>query len=412
MMNKYPMLIFILVFMALAMFLMTRYGKKAPGRQGEKLVVLSRLWSLPHEKEFVLTSIIRPFEDEHNCSVEFQTLDDDALLQRITMQRQAGRVAADVVIAYVSRMAEWVGGGLVADLTETVSTWRDREFSAGFRGMTVFDGKIRFLPIGADVYLLCANKKAFDYLPAGADFAAMTWSGLAEWSAGIAEGEGGGKFAITGAAQTMLIYQIGCAALSYGGGFPDIASPGAIEAWDLFVRMRGSFSPAIMTYESVVSPMKRGEAWLAVAHSARVGEIHSSNPAVFAVAPPPRGPAGMGSIAGVSGLGVVEGCPNPELAMAFLEYMTSPETQLRLAHGTSGFIPTVNEAVSLLGDGAGDDIIRNSISVLDQGRLAYIPAHGNWGAVKLLYDEAFQKMVIKDGAVDREYLAAAQRRLE
>ncbi len=411
-MNKFPLLIFIIAFMALAMFLTTRYGAKSSSSSSNKLVVLSRLWSLPHEKDFVINNVIRPFEQEHKCSVDFQTLDDETLLQRIMTQRQVGRVAVDVVIVYVSRMSEWVENGHVADLTESIEPWDDREFATGFSGMTVFEGRTRFLPIGADVYLLCANKKALEYLPDGAKIEDLTWNQLADWARLVAEGEGEGKFAMTGAAQTMLIYQVGCAVLSHGGGFPDLASPGAVSAWNLFVKMRRSFAPAIMTYESVVPPMKRGEAWLAVAHSARVGEIYSSNPAMFAIAPPPRGPAGIGSIAGVSGLAVVEGCPNRELALAFLDYITSPATQLQLARGTSGFIPTVNEAVALLDNEIEDDIMRNAISVIAEGRLAYIPAHGNWGAVKFLYDEAFQKLVLKDGAVDMEYLEDAQRSIK
>ncbi|MFC1452691.1 ABC transporter substrate-binding protein [Verrucomicrobiota bacterium] len=410
--RRSPLLVGLIVAAAAAAWVILCLGPKKGQPSKPSLVVLSRLWSVPHEKAFVLNEIIAPFEVEHGCRVDFQTLDDDALLKRARVQQASGRVSTDVVIAYVSRMREWVEQDHVIDLSATVDGWKDRTFAEGFSDLTVFDGGRFFLPICADDYLLCANIKALQYLPEGADPATLTWAQLADWALAVREGEGEGKFAFTCVAQQMLIYQIGCAVLSYGGRFPEIGSPEAMKVWELFVRMKEAFAPTVRTYDSVVPPMKRGEAWLTVSHNARVGEIYASNPTQFLIGPPPLGPAGRGSIVGFSGLGICAGCPSRDLAVSFLEYLTRPEVQLELARGTGGFVPTVSEATALLGESREDEVIRHAIGVLEDGILAYIPPHRDWGAVKLVVDEAFHKVVFDEGRIDEAYLRSAQGRLD
>jgi multiple sugar transport system substrate-binding protein len=410
-MKRFFPLILALAVLAAVIFLANRDPEDTGGKKRRKLVVASRLWAPPHEKEFVLTRVIRPFEEEHGCTVDFQTFDDDSLLKKAQVQKATGNVSTDVVIAYVSRMREWVENGYVADLTEAVSSWDDRSFGQGFAGMTAIEGRQYFAPIGGDVYLFCANRKALKYLPDTADPTNLTWNQLADWSLAVAEGEGQGKFAFSGVAQKMLIYQVSAPILSYGGGFPDLSSKGAHEAWRLLLRMRPGFAPTIQSYDSVVPPMKRRETWLTVAHCARVGEIYSSNPTEFIIAPAPHGPEGIGSVAGVSGFAVMEGTAEKELSLEFIEYMTSPAVQLQLAKGTGGFIPTVKETAALLGDTDRDEIIRNAINVLDNGSLAYIPACEEWASVKLVFDETFNTMIMDNGRIDPEYLDRMQNKI-
>ncbi len=377
----------------------------------EDMVVLnSRLWSPPQEQEFVINEILKLFEAENNVKVEFQIVDDDTLLDRTKVQAETGNVTTDVVIAYCQRMPEWVAAGYIEDLTDIVNSWTDRTFSKGFDKMTIFDGKRYFVPIGADVYLLIANKKAMDYLPEGADVQDLSWEQLVDWALATAKGEGEGKFAVTGVPQKMLIYQYGSGILSYGGGFPDVNSPEALNFWELMVKLKDAHTPTVLTYDTVIEAMKRGEAWLAVTHCARVGQIYSSNPAQFVIAPAPKGPTGIGSIAGTSGFAIMKGAPNKEVGIKLIEYMTRPDIQLKIAKGAGGFIPPVDEALGLLGDSTQDEVIQKSLEVMNKGVLSFIPpVYGpNWGSVKLVFDEAFKKLVLEDGAVDKDYLDNAQ----
>ena len=403
------------VVIAVILFLLWAAGRiNGPDAPPDRpaLRVDSRLWSQPHERQFVEREIIEPFEREHQCRVDLQVFSDERLLQRAEVQHETGNIATDVVIAYVSRMPQWVERGYVADLSGHAALWEARAFAPGFAEMTTYDGTRPFLPIGADVYLLCAATEALEHLPQGADPQEITWGQLAEWARNVAEAEGRGRFAVTGAAQTMLIYQVAAAILSYGGGFPDVASDEALDAWEALAGLRDTLAPTVRTFSSIVPPMKRGEAWLAVAHNARVGEVYASNPTGFVIAPAPRGPAGRGSVAGVSGLGIMKGAPNEDLAVKFLEYITRPDTQVELSKGAGGFIPTVLESVPMLGESVEDEVIHKSMQVLEEGRLAYIPPMADWETVKLVYDEAFEKIVLRDGQVDVDYLRQAQARID
>ena len=51
---------------------------------------------------------------------------------------------------------------------------------------------------------------------------------------------------------------------------------------------------------------------------------------------------------------------------------------------------------------------------MDKGVLAFIPSMfgEKWGEVKLIYEDAFRKLVLEDGAVDKVYLDSAQEEID
>jgi multiple sugar transport system substrate-binding protein len=378
--------------------------------ESKTLVFSSRLFSPPREQEFFINEIIKPFEEENGVTVNFGILDDDTLLQRAEVQQSTNHITTDIVAAHNSRMAEWIDAGYVEDLTDVVASWGDRHFSEAFVENTNKDGKQYFLPVGADVYLLLANNKAMDYLPDGFDVDNLTWEQYAEWANTIAAGEGEGKVCITGIPAKSWIYMFGGSALSYGAGFPDINSPEAAEAWGVWASMGDAFIPSVLNVDSCVDPMMREEAWLTVFHNARAGQVYASNETQFTLAPAPSGPAGIGSIAGVSGYGVMKGSENYDLAIQFLEYLTRPDIQVKIAKGTGGFIPPVQEAIDYVGDEAVDEVITKAIMVLENGVVSGVPAgnYQDWGAVKQVFDDVFVDMVLNgDGTVDQARLDAA-----
>lgn len=136
----------------------------------EVLSFSSRLWSPPAEQEFIIEYVIKPFEKENNCIVNFQILDDKKLLERAELQLKTDHPTMDIVCAYVANMAEWIEEEYIEDLTSYVKSWDDRTFSKTFEYGTNFEGKQYFIPVGADVYLTIANKKAVKYFPV-----VLTW---------------------------------------------------------------------------------------------------------------------------------------------------------------------------------------------------------------------------------------------
>ena len=390
-------------------------GTFALAADKEVLSFSSRLWSPPAEQEFVIEYVIKPFEKENNCIVNFQILDDKKLLERAELQLKTDHPTMDIVCAYVANMAEWIEEEYIEDLTSYVKSWDDRTFSPTFEYGTNFEGKQYFIPVGADVYLTIANKKAVKYLPKGADLDKLTWEDFAKWSNAIAKGEGEGKTVVTGIPMKSLVYQFGAISLSYGATFPDINTPEAIKAWEILVSMKDDFIPAVLNVDNCVAPMKRQEAWFSWMHCARAGQVYSSNPANFVVAPVPEGPAGIGSIAGVSGYGVLKNAPHKELAIKFLEYITRPDMQVKIAKGTGGFIPPVEEALNYLGDDPEDEVVAKAVMVLSKGRVSGVPGgdYQDWGAVKKVFDDVFVEMVLNgDGTVDKALLNEAQAKLD
>jgi multiple sugar transport system substrate-binding protein len=376
------------------------------------LVFSSRLFSPPREQEYFINEIIKPFEEEHGVTVNFQILDDDTLFDRAEIQQTTDHVTTDIICAHNGKMPDWLDAGWVEDLTELVESWTDRHFSPTFESDTNRDGKQYFLPVGADVYLLLANNKALPYLPEDAELDALTWEEYAQWAVNIAEGEGEGKVCITGIPMKSWIYMFGGSALSYGAGFPDANSPEAMEAWKIWEKIgkANGFVPTVMNIDSCVDPMMREESWLTVFHNARAGQVYASAETQFTLAPAPTGPVGIGTIAGVSGYAIMKGAPNRDLAVTFLEYVTRPDIQVSIAKGTGGFIPPVQEALEYMGDEAVDEVMSKAILVLDKGIASGVPSYlyQDWGAVKECFDDVFEDTILPGEDVTQERLDAAQ----
>ncbi len=376
------------------------------------LVFSSRLFSPPREQEYFINEIIKPFEEEHGVTVNFQIIDDQTLLDRAEVQQTTDHVTTDIVVAHNSRMGEWIDAGWVEDLTDEVAGWNDRTFSAAFEDNTNRDGSQFFLPVGADVYLLLAHNNALPYLPDGVDLDTITWEEYAAWGAAIAAGEGEGKVCITGIPANSWIYQFGGTGLSYGAGFPDVNSEGAMAAWKIWetIGKADGFVPSVLNVNTCVDPMQREESWLTVFHNARAGQVYSSNETLYTLAPAPTGPVGTGSIAGVSGYAVMKGSANYDLAVMFLEYLTRPDVQVKIAKGTGGFIPPVEEALQFLGDEAIDEVINKAVLVLENGVVSGVPAgdYQDWGAVKKCYDDIFEDTILAGLDITQDRLDEGQ----
>ena len=113
------------------------------------------------------------------------------------------------------------------------------------------------------------------------------------------------------------------------------------------------------------------------------GEVYREAPGDFILAPAPRGPKGIGTIAGASGFAVMKGAPHRDLAIKFIEFMTQPERAVTISKGTGGFIPPINESLEKLGDSVEDEIIAKGIEVLKTGVISGVPGSDyiSWGEV-------------------------------
>jgi multiple sugar transport system substrate-binding protein len=86
-------------------------------------------------------------------------------------------------------------------------------------------------------------------------------------------------------------------------------------------------NPQSITYANMQEPLLTGEVWVAFDHTARLIDAFNQQPDNFVAFPAPAGPAGRGFMPVVVGLGVPSNAPNPDGAVALIQFLMEPETQ-------------------------------------------------------------------------------------
>jgi multiple sugar transport system substrate-binding protein len=87
-------------------------------------------------------------------------------------------------------------------------------------------------------------------------------------------------------------------------------------------------------------PLLAGDVWIGFDHIARVLDALRQKPDEFVAFPAPAGPKGRGYMPVLAGLAVLKGAPDMSGAMALLDYLTQPQTQIVTARSV-GFFPVV-----------------------------------------------------------------------
>lgn len=379
------------------------------------VIVDSSFWASEEDQKFIVEEILKPFAKRNASIAAFTAMDDDSILDRAEIQKITENQTTNLIIANVQYFDQWVSGEYADDLTADMANLSDRTISPGVNRFAVTYNAQHFIPLVSDVYLLCANVKALDFLPAETDVLSLTWEQFVKWTVAVAKSEGTGKVALAGAPGAGLIYQIAAVALAYGASFPDVSSDGAAKAWNVMLEMKNAYAPNVESYSDVAVPMKSGEAWITWASIDTVKSLYESEPERFIVAPVPRGPKGRGSVIDMYGIGIPADSPNRGLSLKLIEYFTSSSVSLEIARNTGVWIPPISELNDKLKDIARDKIIDKAITVFDSGALAFVPLEyvvaGNWKFVALAYDDIAAKLY-SAGKVDREYLTEMQTKID
>jgi multiple sugar transport system substrate-binding protein len=87
-------------------------------------------------------------------------------------------------------------------------------------------------------------------------------------------------------------------------------------------------------------PLRAGDVWIAFDHIARVLDALRQRPDEFVAFPAPAGPNRRGYMPVLAGLAVMRGAPDKNEAMAMVDYLDQPETQIATARSV-GFFPVV-----------------------------------------------------------------------
>ena len=189
---------------------------------------------------------------------------------------------------------------------------------------------------------MVANKEALAYLPAGADINALSYDELAAWASAIQQKTGKRLLGFPAGPQGLMHrFFEGFLYPSYTGGVVVPFRSEAAEAmWTQFAALWKSVNPASTSYDFMQQPLLSGDVWIGFDHVARVLDALRQKPNQFVVFPVPAGPKGRGYVPVLAGLAVVKGAPDISGAMALIDYLTRPQTQIVTARST-GFFPVV-----------------------------------------------------------------------
>lgn len=290
-------------------------------------------------------TIVADFE-----GANFLPIEEGPLIDLLIAENASGTGNSDLIGALHGTYPSLVQRDLLFDLSELTERL-DAEYDIadsfvelGKMGTTDYQ---YYVPWIQATYVMAANEAALEYLPEGADLNALTWAELAQWGVAMAEATGENKlgFPVDGLFHRFLqgyIYP------SFTGGMvTEFRSEAAVE---MFEFLRNDLWPYVnaesITYSFMNEPLLSGEVWVAFDHTARLipafeAMTSGDTDLVFVAFPAPSGPAGLGFMPVVAGLGVPFSAPNPDGAEALIEFLLTSETQSAVLREL-GFFPVVS----------------------------------------------------------------------
>src|SRR5688572_7893118 len=274
---------------------------------------------------------------------DFSGSEEGPLLDLVLAGAETGQGQVDVVGSVHGTFPAITDAMMnMTDVVDDLSA--DREFLPAYleTGLLGTEDYLYYVPWMQATYIMAARNEALEYLPEGADVNALTWEQFAEWCQTLMDETGGPK---CGVPHPGLFHRFleGFLWPSYTGGMvTKFKSP---EAVAMLEWARDSLWPTIhpqsISYEFMQEPLQSGEVWVAFDHVARLIEALNADPENFVTFPAPAGPAGRGFMPVVAGFGIPADAPNPEGAIALIEYLTRPETQAQVLRELA-FFPVVS----------------------------------------------------------------------
>ncbi len=275
---------------------------------------------------------------------DFTASEEGPLLDLVTAGAQAGKGTVDLIGALHGTFPPLQKADAVvnlADLVDDLSASRD--FAPAFlsTGLLGTEDYLYYVPWMQATYIMAAHKDALEYLPSGANVDSLTWQQLGEWCKAINDGEGKPLCGLPHAGLYHRFLQ-GYMWPAFTGGM--VSNFQSAEAEEMLTWLRDDLWPYVnpqsINYSFMQEPLLAGEVWVAFDHTARLLTAFNEKPDDFVAFPAPSGPAGLGFMPVVVGLGIPKGAPNPDAAMAAIDYLTTPEAQGQILKDL-GFYPVV-----------------------------------------------------------------------
>jgi multiple sugar transport system substrate-binding protein len=287
------------------------------------------------------------------------------------------------------------------DISDVLSGLTDRTFAAGDVALGNIGGSQVFVPWMRATYLMVVNRKALAYLPAAVFGEGYTYDQLMAWGKALLEATGEKKLGIPAGPRSLLHRFV------HGYAYPSytrstvkrFTSSGAVAMWrQIRDGLWPAVNPAVATADSADTLLLDETIWIAWDHVARLKQALVERPDDFIAFPAPAGPAGRGYIPVLAGLGIPKTAPNRDAAAQLIEYLTRPETQVKILQGV-GFFPVVAEAADATPSGglrilaeavAAQSSMRDALPALIPGGLG--ERSGEFGKI---YRDTFVRIVLQ-----------------
>lgn len=337
---------------AMTMGTLVGCGKDKPstentGSQGQSDTI--HVWGMGEEAK-KLAEIAAPFTAETGIKVEVQALPWDGAHDKL-LTAIASKSGPDVLQLGTSWMPEFVNAEALLDLTDYIDQYdslKPDNFFPGSVETTQYDGKTYGIPWYADTRVLFYRTDILESI--GYKEAPKTWEELKDVSAKLyARGDdmyGMGWDPKDQSVPFMLANQAGA---KYYGPTADtnFNSPEFIDAITYLNQFFKDGETAVdLAIVDAVTGMK-GDGIIPLCYTGpwMINLINEGAPELegkWATAVLPKGPANNDSILGGSDLTVFKYSKNVDASMAFINYMSKPETQAKWYDLTSSL--PANEA--------------------------------------------------------------------
>jgi multiple sugar transport system substrate-binding protein len=269
--------------------------------------------------------------------VDYQPSDEGPWLTRLQAELQAGKGTIAVLGGLHGDLS-----GLGADLVDLSGLDASGVGAAMLQLGALGTAEQKYIPWMQATYLMVANRKALEFLPAGADLNALTYDQLIAWAKATAEATGGPKFGFPAGPRGLKhrFFQGFLLPAYTKSTVTQFRSADAEGAWEKFKELWAYTNPASTNYNFMQEQLVTDEVWIAFDHVARIGDAFNQRPDDFVAFPAPAGPMGRAFMPVVAGIAIPRTAPDMEQSKALVAHMLKPETQIATLRATN-FFPVI-----------------------------------------------------------------------
>lgn len=310
-----------------AMLLCGLFAGSAAAESGGKLTLILRAGSYTD----VMKALAPQFEAENNCTIEILDLDFSDMYQKIALDSMNAQGAYDVIMIDGSWFTEFLTSEMLTNLTD-MGYALDDDFIAGTtKGGEDADGNVYAVPFFGNVQLFYYNKDVLSKY--GYDAAPTDWQSVLELAEKV-KADGLIGFAARAQAGENIVTDIDPLVLANGGQIMDsennitINTPEYTAALESYIKLIEAGQ--IMAKDDIVAAVNNGSAAMSLIwpgwYTPGEGE-----PTSFALMPGKVSPDAQEYSAAWYGLwylGVTANSQNKEMALKFIDYVTSAESEI------------------------------------------------------------------------------------